>query len=304
MRLKKRITLCLVSCFILTMLIACGDKKNNDTSDRTTKEYSASTDEKAEEKNNNNTDKDSDKASDKETDKGTDKKTDKETNKESDSTDTKNSSSSGSDSTQTAKTNAGNSGSSSDGSSSSSNSSSSSGNNSSSGDGSGGSSSSGGSSPGNSGSSGSDNSGGGSSYTPAETAPAPHEHSYSGSVTQHPTCTANGVKTYTCSCGDSYTESIPAIAHNWEAQYEDLYHEAVTREQTKYEYGHVVCKGCNTDFGIGGSDACAIHIVTTDCPGPYHVTSVAVGTETVVIEEAYTSHDYIGDKCSVCGQWQ
>lgn len=42
----------------------------------------------------------------------------------------------------------------------------------------------------------------------------PHTHSYSSSVTTQPTCTANGTKTFTCSCGHSYTESIAALGHN------------------------------------------------------------------------------------------
>ncbi len=40
-----------------------------------------------------------------------------------------------------------------------------------------------------------------------------HEHHYSSSVTKQPTCTATGVKTFTCSCGESYTESVPAKGH-------------------------------------------------------------------------------------------
>lgn len=44
--------------------------------------------------------------------------------------------------------------------------------------------------------------------------PAPvHTHSYSNNVTKQATCDTNGVITYTCSCGDSYTESIPATGH-------------------------------------------------------------------------------------------
>ena len=41
-----------------------------------------------------------------------------------------------------------------------------------------------------------------------------HEHSYMGAVTTPATCTTAGVKTFTCGCGDSYTESIPAIGHD------------------------------------------------------------------------------------------
>ena len=50
--------------------------------------------------------------------------------------------------------------------------------------------------------------------TPVPTA-APHVHSYTATVTQAATCIANGVMTYTCSCGSSYTESIPATGHNY-----------------------------------------------------------------------------------------
>lgn len=42
-----------------------------------------------------------------------------------------------------------------------------------------------------------------------ETQPV-HQHNYTGKVTKAATCTENGVKTYTCSCGSSYTESIKA----------------------------------------------------------------------------------------------
>lgn len=43
-----------------------------------------------------------------------------------------------------------------------------------------------------------------------------HIHSYSSTVTKQPTCTATGVRTYTCSvCAHSYTESVDMIAHKW-----------------------------------------------------------------------------------------
>ncbi|HIQ61182.1 MAG TPA: hypothetical protein IAD31_06260, partial [Candidatus Enterenecus faecium] len=41
-------------------------------------------------------------------------------------------------------------------------------------------------------------------------------HDYVASVTTEPTCTVDGVRTYTCSmCGDSYTEAIPATGHTF-----------------------------------------------------------------------------------------
>ncbi len=42
-----------------------------------------------------------------------------------------------------------------------------------------------------------------------------HEHTYTSVVTTQPTCTQEGVMTYTCTCGDSYTQAIPTIAHSY-----------------------------------------------------------------------------------------
>ena len=42
-----------------------------------------------------------------------------------------------------------------------------------------------------------------------------HAHSYTSAVTTAATCTTAGVRTYTCSCGKSYTERIPATGHNY-----------------------------------------------------------------------------------------
>ena len=50
--------------------------------------------------------------------------------------------------------------------------------------------------------------------TPKATAPG-HTHSYTGKVTKEATCTASGTKTFTCSCGDVYTETIKATGHNY-----------------------------------------------------------------------------------------
>ena len=41
----------------------------------------------------------------------------------------------------------------------------------------------------------------------------PHEHVYTSTVTKEPTCKEEGVRTYTCACGDSYTEAIPKTPH-------------------------------------------------------------------------------------------
>lgn len=53
----------------------------------------------------------------------------------------------------------------------------------------------------------------------AEPKPVPepepvHEHNYRKEITKMPTCTEPGIETYTCDCGDSYTEEIPAKGHD------------------------------------------------------------------------------------------
>lgn len=48
---------------------------------------------------------------------------------------------------------------------------------------------------------------------PTESATQAHTHNYTATVTKQPTCTAEGVKTFRCSCGDSYTETISAAGH-------------------------------------------------------------------------------------------
>lgn len=42
-----------------------------------------------------------------------------------------------------------------------------------------------------------------------------HTHSYTSAVTTAATCTTAGVRTYTCACGASYTEAIPATGHSY-----------------------------------------------------------------------------------------
>ena len=48
----------------------------------------------------------------------------------------------------------------------------------------------------------------------------PHVHEYVKTESTTPTCVTNGHNTYTCSCGDSYIESVPPTGeHNWEDWY-------------------------------------------------------------------------------------
>ena len=42
-----------------------------------------------------------------------------------------------------------------------------------------------------------------------------HKHNYVESITKAATCIEDGIKTFTCSCGETYTETIPATGHTY-----------------------------------------------------------------------------------------
>lgn len=54
-----------------------------------------------------------------------------------------------------------------------------------------------------------------------DTKPTEHAHSYSSEITTPAACEKEGEKTFTCACGDSYTEKINATGHSWSGWLED-----------------------------------------------------------------------------------
>ena len=57
--------------------------------------------------------------------------------------------------------------------------------------------------------------------TAQATTPTPtpkHEHKYTANLTTNPTCTEEGVITYTCDCGDTYTVAQPKLEHQYEEE--------------------------------------------------------------------------------------
>lgn len=67
-------------------------------------------------------------------------------------------------------------------------------------------------------------------------------HDYKATVTKQPTTTEEGVRTYTCSCGDSYTENIPATGHSYVSK--------VTKAATTTEEGIMTytCSKCGHSY--------------------------------------------------------
>ena len=141
-------------------------------------------------------------------------------------------------------------------------------------------------------------------------------HSYTETVTKEPTCTEAGEKTYTCDCGDSYTEEIPATGHHYEngectncGEKDPNYHthsytETVTKEPTCTEAGE---KTYTCDCGdsyieeipatghhYGEDDKC------TDCgelnPNHTHNYLESITKQATCIEEGEKAYT-----CEVCG---
>ena len=75
--------------------------------------------------------------------------------------------------------------------------------------------------------------------TPKEPAKPVHTHSYTAKVTKAAGCTTKGVTTYSCSCGNSYTQDIAVTGHSWGDW-------VTTKEPTTTEAGNSQrkCKNC------------------------------------------------------------
>lgn len=72
-------------------------------------------------------------------------------------------------------------------------------------------------------------------------------HSYTSSVTTQPTCTTTGVRKYTCSCGRSYTETIPAKGHTAGAAVVENKIEATCTADGSYDEV-VYCSACGVEI--------------------------------------------------------
>jgi len=77
-----------------------------------------------------------------------------------------------------------------------------------------------------------------------------HTHSYTSSVTKAATCTSAGTMTYKCSCGDSYTQAIPALGHNYN-NYVSNGNATCTADGTKTSYCANGCGSSNTVTDTG-----------------------------------------------------
>ncbi|MDD5931889.1 MAG: hypothetical protein PUC45_05425 [Oscillospiraceae bacterium] len=167
----------------------------------------------------------------------------------------------------------------------------------------------------------------------------PHEHSYTAEETKAATCTGDGVMTYTCQCGESYTEAISALGHDYQVtanngatcteagtvtytctrcgdSYTEEggalghdYQEAVTKEATCTESGTVTktCTRCgdvqNSELAALGHDYQVKETLLPTCTVPGKTTFVCTRCQDTYDEEIpVVEHNFVDGVCSYCGQ--
>ncbi len=107
-----------------------------------------------------------------------------------------------------------------------------------------------------------------------------HVHEYTSAV--HPAaCEADGATVYTCACGDSYSETIPAPGHSWDNGI--TVSEASCKEEGGVSYACTVC-GAKKDVAIPRNEN--------------HVFSAG----TVTKEPTCTGEGILERTCTVCGK--
>ncbi len=132
-------------------------------------------------------------------------------------------------------------------------------------------------------------------------------HNYTSKVTKAATCTAAGVKTFTCSkCSNSYTESIPATGHTWTAATCTTAKTcSVCKATDGAALGHsytakvtkaATCTAAGIKTFICENDA--NHTYTENIPALGHTEEIIPAIAATCTETGLTE----GKKCSVCGE--
>ena len=134
--------------------------------------------------------------------------------------------------------------------------------------------------------------------TPAPTPVPEHTHSYDGgTITTQPTCGNAGVKTYKCSCGASYTESVPATGNHVNVVDKIIFHPSCHEGG----YGYYECQDCGTvtkeyhlDFLPHNYDTKPGRAGTCTMPAAYSHTCIDCGApgETTYGETDPNNHDW------------
>ncbi|MEE1002303.1 MAG: hypothetical protein U0L17_00965 [Acutalibacteraceae bacterium] len=154
--------------------------------------------------------------------------------------------------------------------------------------------------------------------TETEVIKATGEHVYIEKTTTDPTCLNTGIKTFTCGCGQNYTESIPALGHDWKITSKT---DASCEIKGSIQYN---CSRCNTvkseiiaelshkyvSVGYTVIPTCTEpgteKFICKNCNNSYNKTVAPIGHKVIVLEavEATCTTDGLteGSHCSACNQ--
>ena len=121
---------------------------------------------------------------------------------------------------------------------------------------------------------------------------ATHSHSYTSSVTKAATCTDTGVLTYTCSCGDSYTETIAAIGHSYTSK-------VTAPTCTEAGYTTYTCSNCGDSYTA--DETAKLDHLYYDYVSNGNATCTEDGTMTAYCEYGCGNYDTIKDAGSAKG---
>ena len=123
-----------------------------------------------------------------------------------------------------------------------------------------------------------------------------HAHHYTAETTTPATCTESGETTYTCSgCGDSYTETIPALGHDY----------VRTEQDGQYVYTCTRCGGSYTEpivtttyRSVSSISSGSSYVITVYSSGKYYAlthTGGSLGVTAVTVSNGQIVSDVTDD---------
>ena len=121
-------------------------------------------------------------------------------------------------------------------------------------------------------------------------------HNYLSKITTAPTCTTSGVMTYTCSlCGDSYTETINPIGHD--------YSSIVTRPTcTAGGYTTYTCSACGDKYTGNETAATGHNFVNGSCSNCGESCDHSWNQGSCTVCGMACTHNWVNGTCTACGQ--
>ena len=128
-----------------------------------------------------------------------------------------------------------------------------------------------------------------------------HTHVFELTASVEPTCTTDGQNTYTCQCGETYTETLQATGHK--------YSSAITKEATCVSDGErtFTCSVCNDTYtetlkATGHNYSSAITKEATCVSEGERTYTCSVCNDTYTEAIPLVPHRFEGDSCVVCGK--